>query len=410
MQRVRTFQSGSRLALRARAVPRRGVALAIGGAMGLVACADTSTTPPPAADVAGDAFVVATRVRTSDSRAVYVRVSPDLAPREFDLGAALEVTGQARVYTYGGKVYVADSENVTVRRFRVAADFNLDEELVFSMQGEGVTRFRSTFTFVRDDLAFYLDYNGYQAIVFNPTEMTLRETIDLRPVLERDGFGVGGVAGEVVGDRLLAAFSWTSTDDAVRTVSVLSIGIDDGSVAVIEDDRCFITGGFFVDEADDFYVAGTSGDGVYDVFSSMEEAPPCLLRVRDGRFDPDYQVDLRTLTGSPHVSGLVGRRDGKFVIRAYDDRIDPTSFDAPIDYLSAEVWRWHRGDLATETSADLGLPVSGISNRPWVVDDAFFLPVLDEETQTTVLYRVSSDDVSESVTATGDVQTVARVQ
>ncbi|MEM9694356.1 MAG: hypothetical protein AAGA56_17525 [Myxococcota bacterium] len=368
--------------------------------------------PTDAGLPSGDAFLVGTRIRTPDSRSLFLRAFSDLGAAELDLTTAVEIPGQARAFAFGGQVYAADPETLTLRRFAVDGELQLIENDRVSFQGEAVTAFRSTFTIIDERRGVYLDYLGLQAVFFDPSEMIITGRRDLSSLLLRDGFRVAGVAGTVIGEELFAAFAWTADDDAVRTVATLVLPLDDNRPpTVLEDDRCMISGGAFLDEEGEFYVAGDSGDGVYDVFSPVEEPPPCVLRVRDGAFDPDYRVDLRALTGSAHVSGFLGRADRTFVVRTFDSAIDPASFSGPLAFFGAEVWRWHLGRLDGERSRDIGLPLTGISFGPFLVDDSFFIPQLDEETQRTTVFRVTEDGTTEeSVRASGDIQVLARIR
>lgn len=358
-------------------------------------------------------YVVATRIRTPDARTVYVNLYPDLSAREIDTSAALELPGLSRIGVFDGRVFAFDGETGNVIRYAALDDLTLREEGRFSMAGLGVVRFRTTFAFLSTTRAYYLDIPGQQMVVFNPSALEIVGTFPV-PEVRRDGFDASGGRLRRIGDEVFApvSFSNLGTGDFVRSVSTIVIAANEDRVLrTLEDDRCVVVGGSFVDD-NQFYALGDAGAGLYDAFGP-EPQPPCLLRASIGasEFEASFMLTLAEVTGRPRVSDAVGRGDGTFLTRVFDSDVDLSMVD-PTGYYSLEVWRYAVIDVVNETASFAqDLPLSGISFDPFVVDGAYYGQLVDETSASTTLYRIeAAGTTTESLRTAGELQVVARVR
>jgi len=383
----------------------------------MAGCGDDTDDGDDDGVLEGDAFLVATRVRTPTERTVLLNVVDDLQVGELDQGQALELPGTSRAAVFEGRVYGFDGEGGDVIRYEVRADRSLRETGRFTMSGVGVVSFRTTFAFLTSTRAYYVDVPGEQVVVFDPSAMEIVSTFPA-PEVAREGFDT--VAGRVIpvsADEVVMPLSWTNQGtgavEPVQALLVLSASSDE-VLRVVEDDRCALTGGAFLDDDGFVYAVGDSGSGVFDLFGTTPLPPPCLLRYPPGGtgFAGDYLVDLREATGAPQFADLVGAGDGTFLTRAFDSDIDPDTLDDPRAYFRLEIWRFALGDVsgAAETTVVDGLPLSGISFGPFIVDGDYLVPVVDEEEGEATLYRLAGTAPFELLTATGEVQVVARIQ
>ncbi|MEM7437874.1 MAG: hypothetical protein AAF436_22190, partial [Myxococcota bacterium] len=111
----------------------------------------------------GEQFLVANRVRTPDSRALFMSVLPSLDAGNVDLSRAIELSGVSRARAFGGKVYSFDGESGVVTRYVVEGDLLIDDVLEdggrarFSMARVGVTSFTSQIVFIDEQRAYYVD-------------------------------------------------------------------------------------------------------------------------------------------------------------------------------------------------------------------------------------------------------------
>ncbi|MEM9188113.1 MAG: DUF4374 domain-containing protein [Myxococcota bacterium] len=395
----------------------------------LVACGDDDSAPPDGSvdaagsdaptdadsDVGGDsAFLVATRIRTPDGRTVFLNVVQDLSAQTIDTSTAFELPGVSRVRVYDGKVFAFDGETGNVIRFSVGDDLTLSEEARFSMSGLGIVRFRSQIIFVSSTRAYYLDIPTTQAVAFNPSTMELVSDFPA-PDLRRDGFDATGGELQQVGDEIFApvSFANTATGDIVPSVvTVVFAANEDQVLRTIDDSRCGVVGGTFTD-GDFYYAVGDWGAGVYDAYAPTPLPPPCVVRASAGAtaFEPDFSLDLEAATGRRLISDGVGLGDGTFLVRVFDAEIDLSMVD-PFAYFGLEAWRYAVVNIR-EATAEVaeGLPLSGISFAPLIVDGAYYGQVVDEETSTTTLHRINADGTTvESLSGNGELQLVARVR
>ncbi|MEM9066920.1 MAG: hypothetical protein AAGE52_00400 [Myxococcota bacterium] len=385
----------------------------------LVGCGDDSAPVGDAGtDVALDAapatnpaFLVVNRVRTPDSRAIFLNVLPDLEPRTIEPGNGLEVGGSSRATVYDGKVYAFESETGEVARYRVTEGLELVEDGRFSMTGLGITRFRTQFIFLSPTRAYYVDIAGRQVVVFNPTAMEIVSTFPAVE-FERGDFNISVARPVQVGDRVMIAVAWDNASDGefVPSVAVVVLSATEDRVErIIEDDRCALAGGGFAD-GDRFYAIGDSGAGGFDIFGVAPIADPCVVRTDGETFD-DFVVDLRTVTGAPHFSDAIGAGDGTFVTRIYDSDIDPDTLTDPFGFFNLEVWRYAIVEIETGTTSRIeDLPLSGISFDPIVIEGDYYVQLVDEDEGRSTLYRLSTGGATETVEAIGDIQGAARIR
>ncbi|MEM1417270.1 MAG: hypothetical protein AAGH15_20400 [Myxococcota bacterium] len=362
------------------------------------------------------AYLVVQRNVTPDGRSILLSVLPDLAPRSLDGAEALELPGASRARTFEGKVFGMDSERGVITRFAVDDSFALVEEDRLSMTRLGISLFFGTATlFLGSERAIYVDPPSQQVVLWNPSEMVIEDTVDV-PELRREDFesAVYGVY-ELGGEILVPVGFWNLIRGVtVPTVTTLVFSAADLSLQrVIEDDRCAVTGGGAV-VGDRYFVVGDSFGGAFDIFAPDPLPAPCVLRRSEGSetLDPDFLLDLRAVTGAPHVQGLTGGGRGGLLTRIYASDVDPDTLTNPFAYSQLPLWRYALLDAegSSATVAD-ELPLSTSGFGPFVVDGDYYVPVTTEGRASATLYRLGADGrVEESVRGTGEFEAVARVR
>ncbi|HJL14326.1 MAG TPA: hypothetical protein RMH99_01650 [Sandaracinaceae bacterium LLY-WYZ-13_1] len=393
-------------------------------ALACVACDDTAEPPTDAglADAARDsgppptnpAYMVASRLRTPSGRTFYVSVEPDLEARTVDLSRAFELNGFSRAYTHDGAVFTMDSEALEVTRHRVTGSLDLEPEASFSLAGRGIRAFRPLFVFLSSERAYYVDFDGLQVIVWNPSEMIIEGSFPLGEV-DREGFTTEATDVRVVGDRVFVTLAWTNFSllDVVPSVGLLVIDAENDAVeGLLEDDRCAAAGGAFVDENGDLYVLGDNDDGRYAAFGSRDLPPPCLLRVREGAdgFDPDYYLDLSEVTGAEEVGHIAGLPDRTAVTRVVASDIDFASIEDPTELAFEEIWEWVVMDLDAPSATSLGVPPTALPFPPFEVDGELVVQREDGDEGISTLYRVEGTGALESLTVDGEFLQLDRIR
>ncbi|MEM9493994.1 MAG: hypothetical protein AAGC55_32905 [Myxococcota bacterium] len=241
-----------------RAHRRRGVNTSLVGLIALLAviplvgCGDDSSdsTDPDAGEppVSENAYLVLTRVLDPSGRNAYVSILPDLEPAEVDLGQALEFSGRARAFAHEGDVMIMNSETGEITRYDVDERLNLIEGETLSMTGLGITRFISAFIFISPTRAYYVDSNTLQLVVWNPQTMELVSNFSIAEI-ERPGFTIAVRRPRLSGDRVLVPIAWSNSSNLRPSVGLLILDAQsDQVISVLEDERCTISGGSFVDD------------------------------------------------------------------------------------------------------------------------------------------------------------------
>lgn len=407
---------------------RQRVGLCLALAIGTAACGDDDgggaggvggTGGTGGADAA---FLVANRVRTPDSRALFVSVLPTLDVGQVDLSGALELSGVSRAVAFGGKVYGFDGESGVVTRYvidreRLVEDVLEDGERArFGMSGVGVTSFTSQIIFLSPERAYYVDTLSLdQVVVWNPTSMSITSTFPA-PELSREGFNSTTGGGLVaIEDFVVMPVSWadqgSATFEPIASMIVFSAS-EDRVVGLIEDDRCVIARAAIADSGSVFLMAD-SGGGIADLFSEPGSVPPpCLLQWQPGAsaFDAEFYRDLRAIAGVPLVSGAVGRGDGTFITQLYTSDIDPLTLE-PLELLDLSLWQWGIIDFRSDTSTLIGaIPQGGVSSTGWVIDGAYMVPEFDDEGGQSALFQIDDPGATELLTVTGELFNVDRIQ
>lgn len=361
----------------------------------------------------GAAYLLVSRVRDPDGRRIYLTALETLDEATLDFDTAIEVPGVSRAFESDGFVFAMNAESLEIVRYRLGAGPSLVPDERLSMAAE-VSSFRSSFAFISPTRAYYLDPVELRVIVWNPQAMELVGSFDV-PSLERAGFSVSAGELHVVDDRVLAPIAW---DDPIagnpspRVATLILSAEREEVLGIAESETCALTGGSFVDGEGDLYVLGDNASGAYTVFRPELGLPsPCILRLPRGAdaFDDTFSIDMRAVTGAA-VDGVAGT-DRVVVTRVFDDSVDPSTLVDAREYYALEAWSWHRVDLDTRTAENLGLPLSGISFRPLLVDEELLIYQLDEETQRSTLYRVGTSGAPmPSVASPGELQHVGRIQ
>src|SRR5437870_3702015 len=130
--------------------------------LALAAAGACSDSKAPAADAMGDdapAYIAGSLVTGSDGTSTaYINVLASLDAQVLDYTTAYEFPGLADVWAWNGKVFVANGEAPTVKRYAVDANRNLvlEAEISFAAYGVASTAFWNAI-WVSADKAYMAD-------------------------------------------------------------------------------------------------------------------------------------------------------------------------------------------------------------------------------------------------------------
>lgn len=405
-------------------------------------CDDGTSTPdggeqPPAdagaadsgSDAGGDpdagpqdpVFALIAQQRAGDNPLTYV-VLADAIDREatLTLDDGIELPGRSigAGITRGGALFVGGSEGPTLTRYDLVADSLVERDSI-SFEGAGVAsigEYQGQFYFVSETKAYYLDPRTAQAVVWNPTAMEVRGTIDLGGLARSDVTANYPIAPVVVGDDLIVPVGWRDGLTVVDGVAVAVIDTTTDTAVVVSDTRCGYASTAAVGADGRVYIAVDAfGASVHRIAPAMAPAP-CMLRFdpTTATFDAAYEVELSTLVGGATAAGLVTAPDGSTFIRVLDESlttIDDTT--SPVVLRSLPVWTWWRislGDTPSATQVGGARPSIGSTIVLNADDDQPAIADFTGQTSTTLIDFSAGPGGEDTLTIPGLVFSAVRLR
>jgi len=316
-----------------------------------------------------------------------------------DRSAAYEF-GSVYVYTYEGNVYVRDREAGTITRYRATDDFQLvadtradGTEARLSTQSLGLRPFGMPVAFISSTRAYVIDPYDLRVVVWNPSTMEIESTFPIADTI-KSGFEPPFLRGPVqVGERIFLGVNGWENRETLSVhpgtgVLILS-ATTDAPGTLIEDSRITGAGNLFADAAGDVYVIGDQYGGVYNmVGSTAGQIPPAgILRIENGasEFDPDYLVNLNTVTGSPGIVGTFLVNETTLAAQLWDPGVAvPEQLEVADDFGSAEEFIYGLVDLTAQTFSPLpSIPKGGVRSVQEVrMDGVLYVQVYNQVSAT----------------------------
>lgn len=329
----------------------------------LAACGDDRTDPAgPDADTATPLYAVNATMFGAEGNTSYVALVESLdADQQIDYGRVLEVAGGSTIFgATGGALFALGGESApTLTRFEIDAAGELVEGDRVSLAGLGIA---STWSygphvpFAAPDRAFLIDEASLQLVAWNPAEMTLGEATPIEGIDEVGWSTNIGLTVPRVGDRLFYPVRYRNYESGAidGRSSVLILDLATGETTALDDTRCGDLFHAVATPAGDVYVAGGVLGAAYRVTEGDAALPaPCLLRINAGEtaFDPEFLVELSSLTGGRPTGSLVPGEGTEAFVRAF--HAEEFEVGPGTDYYAvfgALAWRWYRIDLADPTA------------------------------------------------------------
>jgi hypothetical protein len=317
---------------------------------------DPSTSRPPVDPATAPQFILHTSVDAPDRRLNYFVPVASLAEGTVvDLKKALEVPGTSRLFAppSGGYFSVGSSEDMSITRYDLGADGGLTRTGLVSFKDRAIKGWKRTMAFISPTKAYYLDESNVQIIVWNPADLTITGTIDLKMAAQP------GMATKFVRvnfplrpGRLITSVSWadSSWTNVVPETGLLVIDTNiDQVLYFASDKRCRGAAEVVEMPNGDIYFAS----GPDEIVGSAEvrglSRPACMLRVKaaEERFDPGYMIKLSELVGGRAACDIIPTgQPNQLLFRALDEVKAPwTGADEEIG--QAEAWEWWRLDVSS---------------------------------------------------------------
>lgn len=356
----------------------------------LAACSDEPSDDAPSGDSRSPAsgetkadkddplYLVGSSVQSGESSSFLYWTTPELDGAELALDQAELVSGGGGAFTFGGAVYVSDTEKLTITRHTLEGD-TLKPGKTVSFANRGFMWMAYDDTVLNEERAFLVNDAQLQIVEWNPTTMTITDTHDIG-ALEREGWKHEYRGGFVRPSDGKFFFYWTYTNDRTEFLNDFVLGVfdsKDNSVSVQTDSECPASAGFggFFDEQGDLYLIADSF-GLFTQFKYAEPKDACILRVKKGETQIDSEFTLRPsqAMGGRQPWGLYYLGKGL----AFTSGADPAQFEnfnALFELLFAPVHNGWLLDLHTGEAREItDLPLDGVGFESHSVDGRLLVP------------------------------------
>lgn len=401
-----------------------GIAAAIAGTFGVVACSDGDVTKPPPV---GASTPSPTPSDTTDSGAVdapssskpiyalgilvfgngaqttYLQLldSFDTQPN-VTLASAREFAGYAAASASDGKLIVSSGDAPKITRYAIDEDKRWTEEATLGFGNYSQTPLTQSI-YVSNTQA-YAPFDALGYVAWNPSTFTIgAEVPQPKDIpLERDGLGVyRGYASIVSGTYAYQPFYFmNSTFTQLGKTSI--IGVLDAKTSTwiatpnVDCPHMHLT---TKDDDGNMYFS----PGQYSVPLAVLDANfprNCMVRIKPGQttLDPDFgSVKFADLAGGREGSNFfyVGNGIGFFnVFHAERENIGPTTSPNTITY-SANYHLWTY-DLKTKVAAIMpGIDYSGGQYTSYRIDDRVFVAIPAGNYGSTAVYEITKSGTAE---------------
>jgi hypothetical protein len=266
-----------------------------------------------------------------------------------------------------GALFVGGDEAPTVTRYNLTTDGRLEKAGTVSFEGKGVAsieEYQHQFQFISSTKAYYFDGRTSQAIIWNPTEMSVLGTINLN---------ASAVAGSVMTfstlplrreDQVIMPLGWRPETGVgiTKQAGVAVIDTKTDTATFVSDDRCgYVRDGVMGPDGMIYLATEVYGASVRRV-AGGETPVPCLLRFNPQtlKFDLSFHKELAGLVNGNTAGSLIPGPSGTAYLRVFDESLFTVAAGThPRALASAPAWRWWQLQLTTLTATPVvGLPAT----------------------------------------------------
>lgn len=367
------------------------------------------------------AFVVATRVWDDSSSRSYFHVLDKLDKgTDVDASKALEVPGSARLFSFEGLGWfgIGGAEEPTITKYDLNSKNELVAEESISMLDYGLSSLWPTMYVVSSKKVYHPDREGQQLIVWNPTTMEIEGAIPL-PETNRAGYLANyGYSGVLRGTKLLFSvgwFDWSERDSILNETGLVVIDTKTDTVERFDvDPRCAgITETIDMPSGDSYFVSSALGAAAHKL--ERLDVAPCALRIRKDAdtFDPDYALELSTLTGGALAGDPIPGPDDRMFLRVLDEQLVKLDEGAlTYEITSQPAWNWVLWNPSNDELTQVDALPASPANVSWFEADerVFTIEEKSEPFESTLIELTAKGGPKTRLTAPGYLHALARVR
>ncbi len=355
-------------------------------------------------------YAITTQLVTTDAPQSYVILTDKVDSTEaLALDNAIELPGRALGFGIpkSGALFVSSNEGPTVTRYNLTANGTLERGNAVSFEGRGVAsigEYQHQFQFVSETKAYYFDGRTAQAIIWNPTEMTVIGSINLSGLTVDGALLTFATLPLRRTDQVIMPVGWRPAAGIgiTKKAGVVVIDTKTDTATVVTDDRCgYVRDGVLGADGQVYLATEVYGSAVRRV-AGGETPVPCLLRFNPQTltFDPSFHRELSALVNGGTAGSLFPGPQGTAYLRVFDESLFTVQQGThPRVLASASAWKWWqlRLDNLTATPVE-GLPATTGSSFLFDADDRILFTEFTNGSAATNLRELT--DQSGKVTAT----------
>ncbi|WP_257458615.1 hypothetical protein [Archangium lipolyticum] len=393
------------------ATPLRSLRFVTALALPLLAGCDPDDTTDPGGPSTGPLYAITTQILTADEPVSYILLTDKVdhtEPLALD-EKAIEVPGRALGVGIpkSGHLYVAGDEGATVTRYTLSSDGRLVPSGVVSFAGKGVSsigEYQSQFQFVSPTKAYYFDGRTSQAIVWNPSDMTVTGSINLTGISVEGAILTFSAVPIRRENQVIMPLGWRPATGIgiVKQAGVVVIDTRTDTATIVKDDRCgYVREGVVGPDGMVYIATEVYGSAVRRM--AGENTPvPCVLKFdpQTLKFDPSFFVELSTLAKGSTAGTLFPGSNGNVYLRVLDESIYTVKDGThPRLVASAPAWKWWKVEFNPLSATPVAsLPASTGSSFLYQADDRLLFSEFASGSTATSLRELT--DQSGKVTTT----------
>ncbi|MEM7139021.1 MAG: hypothetical protein AAF500_20780 [Myxococcota bacterium] len=324
---------------------------------------------------------------------------------EVDVADALEASGGAHIHGgHGtGAVFLSSAEAPRVTRYDITSDRRFVERETIQFAGSTTEAAPSVYI-ASPTKGYYFDEGALRFRIFDPTAMVLLGEIDVSEAAPREGFQAAFGNPIRRGNELVVTVAAIDRErfPVVQAAAVI-LDLETDEVSITRDDRCGYMFDGVVAPSGDLYLTSATYYAIHNAFFPDDFPPACMLRIPAGQraFDPDYFVDLNTVSDGLPSGGVAAGSGSRVYLKAFDEStVSPDALVAPFFALGINAWRLWSLDLETLESAPVdafGLSSGGLGYAQ--VGDLRFLGSTATDFSQTTLF--DADTLEEAISFPG---------
>lgn len=287
------------------------------------------------------AVIASVRVNTPGGRVFYLGAY-DKFPSTLNYETMTEIGPGATIYSFGEHPYVWNGTASTLTKYNVSNEMKISSADALSLAGTGISGTFGPPAFVSETEAYFFALNDGKIIKFNPTTMSISETIAVTPLpLSNDAAVNTATYSNYVtsAKKIILPVGATPTDynKFPQYAQIAVFDIATKAVSYVNDSRMSMG----------YYTLAKGNDGTLYYRSSRETAlsldystvtgnPPTggLLKVNpNGTFDPNFFVDLKVAVNAHSVNVVPYVYGDKALAQYLDNTFTPPA--KPADWYKA---------------------------------------------------------------------------